>query len=152
MANLSATNPNLAPASNGKARRKIAVDALTILRDRTDGAETATAAETPIALDVEKLGNCAIQINGTTAGTIDGSNLWTLAVTVADNVSMSDPTTVYSIASTPATFDRYIAIDGRMLESIRLAGQDESVYIRVTATKTGTTATGITYGAYIVPC
>ena len=146
---LNAVNPNLAPASSGKARRKIAVDALTILRDRTDGNEGSTATEAAVAVKAEKLGNTAIQINGTCAGTIDGSNNWTLAILAADNVGMTNPTTVYS-AVLPAAFDRYIAIDGRMLESIRLAGEDETTHLAARVTKAGTTSATCEYGAYVV--
>lgn len=149
MPNLSAVNPNLVLPS-GEGREYTMVDYLLLLRDVNDGAETATANETPIAIAAEKLGDCAIVVNHRgTAGTVDGSNYFTLRLEAADNSGFSNPTTIWSKVF-PAAADTYrIDVSGAMLESIRTTGEDASIYIRSGVTKTGTTATSVTYGAYL---
>lgn len=148
---LDATNPNLAPADAGQARRLVAVDAELILRDRTDAAETADAEETAVALNVEKLGRAAIKIDGVCAGTVDGSNFWTLTIEAADNTGFTNATTILTRVL-PAAFDYYEPIDGAQIELLRTAGEDESIYIRAKVAETGTTATSVDYGALITPC
>ena len=147
MAAVSAVNPNLAAADAGT-RRADMVDSLLILRDISDGAETSDVAEAAVALAIEKLTMAAIKIDGSCAGTVDGSNFWTLTINVADNVGMSDPTTIYTQVL-PATFDYYVPIDGHQIELIRTDGQDESMYIQASVAETGTTATSVSYGAYV---
>ena len=68
---------------------------------------------------------------------------------VADNVGFTNPTSVLTQVLTAEEF--YYAIDGYMLETIRTAGEDESLYIRSKLTETGMTATDATYGCYISP-
>lgn len=149
---LDATNPNLMPA-DFKTRRLDALDVLLQLRDITDGAETTDAAETPIALKVEKLGPSALIIKSTgSSGVVDGSNFWTLEVEVADNISFTNPTSVLTQVLGAGAETFYYALDGYMLETIRTAGEDESLYLRSKLTETGTTATDATYGCYVVPC
>ena len=149
---LDATNPNLTPA-NIKTRRLDVLDVLLQLRNINDGAETTDAEETPIELKVEKLGPSAIIINSAgSSGTVDGSNFWTVEVEVADNLGFTNPTSVLTQVLGAGSEEFYYAIDGYMLETIRTAGEDESLYIRSKLTETGTTATDATYGAYIVPC
>lgn len=146
---LSAVNPNLT-AADRTTRRTDVVDALLILRDINDGAETATANETGIAIAAEKLGTSAIIVNlSGTAGTVDGSNYFTLRLEAADNSGFTNPTTIWSKVLPAAADEYYIAVDGYMLETIRTAGEDESIYLRAGVTKTGTTATGVTYGAFL---
>ncbi|NEQ45623.1 MAG: hypothetical protein F6K00_19590 [Leptolyngbya sp. SIOISBB] len=147
MAAVSAVNPNLASA-DAETRRADMLDTLLLLRDIADGAETSDVAETAVALEVEKLSMAAIKIDGSCAGTVDGSNFWTLTINVADNVGMSDPTAIHTQVL-PASFDYYVPIDGKQIEAIRTAGQDESLYIQASIAETGTTATSCTYGAYV---
>ena len=147
----SAVNPNLTN-SGMPTRRADAVDALLILRDINDGAETTNAAETPIMLHVEALGSNAIFINSLgSSGTVDASNYWTVTVEVASDAAFTTPTTVATQALAGGAAEYYIAIDGYMLATIRSEGATESLYIRCGLTETGTTATDVTYGAYLTP-
>lgn len=147
---IDASNPSLAP-SNMAQREYDALDVLLMLRDIQDGAETTTAAETPILFKVEKIKTAAIVINqNAIGGTVDSSNYWTITVTAADNQAMSSPTTLYNSGNlTAAKKQIRVPLEGKAAELMRTAGESESVYIRVTATETGTTAGNLTYGAYI---
>lgn len=149
MANYSAVNPSLANSAQS-AREYATVDNLLVLRDINDGAETATVNETGVALAVEKLGDSKVVINHSgTSGTVDGSNYFTVRIEVADNTGFTNLTSVRSIDLPAAADVYYVELSGAMLESIRTAGEDESIYIRSGVTKTGTTATDVTYGAFV---
>lgn len=146
---VSAVNPNLAAASKAT-RRFDLVDGDLVLRNISDGAETTNAAETAVKFDAEKQGPYALIINSSgSSGTVDGSNFFTVTAEVADNVGFTNPTTVFSTALGDAAEEFYIALDGYMLETIRTAGEDASIYMRTRLTETGTTATDATYGAYL---
>ena len=152
MAAISAVNPGLTKPG-AKTRRLNTLDALTVLRNITDGAETDTAAEAGVQLNVEALKAAAIFINSNGVdGTVDGSNNFTVSIEVADNSGFTNATQVFSQLLPAEAAEYYVAIDGYMLETIRTAGEDESTWIRSTATKAGTTATAVTYGAHLVPC
>lgn len=149
---VSAVNPGLTPASKAT-RRFDMVDGDLVLRNISDGAETTNAVETAISLDAEKQGPYALIINSAGAsGTVDGSNFWTVTVEAADNAGFSNPTTVFSQRFAKAAQEFYVALDGYMLETLRTAGEDPSVFIRSRLTETGTTATDATYGAYLTAC
>jgi len=146
---LSAVNPNLAPAAAGT-RRADMLDTLLLLRDINDGAETTDAVETALTLDVEKLHKAAIVLNSSgSSGTVDGSNYWNVVIEVADNASFTNATQVVDQQLPAGADEFYYPIDGYQLETIRTAGEDESIYIRSKLVETGTTATDATYGAYI---
>lgn len=150
MAAVDASNPSLAP-SNMAQRAYDGIDTLLVLRDIQDGAETTTAAETPISLKVEKLSTATVVINQSAiGGTVDSSNYWTLTITAADTVGMSNPTTLYNSGNlTAAAKTIRVPLEGYAAELMRTSGENESIYIRITATETGTTAGNLTYGAYV---
>lgn len=150
MAAVDATNPSLAPSSIG-GREFDMVDSLLILRAISDGAESGTATETSISLSVEKLGKATVIVQKSAiGGTVDGSNYWAISVLAADNSAMSDPTTLYDTGALSATAEEIrIPLDGLAAEQLRVSGQDESIYLAIKATETGTTAGDITYGAFV---
>ncbi|MEO1208584.1 MAG: hypothetical protein AAFX78_03495 [Cyanobacteria bacterium J06638_20] len=149
MAAVSAVNPNQAAPSTAN-RRADMVDSLLLLRDINDGAETTDAAEAAVNIDLESLSMAAIVINSSgSSGTVDGSNYWDLIIEAADNTGFSNPTTLLTQTLPGTAAEYYLPIDGRQLETFRTAGEDPSIYIRCRLSETGTTATDVTYGAYI---
>lgn len=150
MAAVDATNPNLAPSTIA-GREFDMLDTLLLLRDINDGAETGTATETAIAISVEKLPKCTVVVQkNAIGGTVDSSNYWAISVLAADNSSMTNATTLYDTGALSATAEQIrIPLEGKAAELLRTSGEDESVYLAVKATETGTTAGNITYGAYL---
>lgn len=113
-----------------------------------DQAVTTTATCTGANIDGLYVGSAqyVAVINATaTTGTVDGSNYYTLQLKGSDAVSG----TYYNIGNAitlPATAGQYqIGFTSEQLQDI-LSGID---YFAVTATKVGTTATGVTYTAFI---
>lgn len=123
------------------------VDANLVLRDIADGAEAATAAETGIALDVRAQCSYKVALSISAApGTIDGSNYWDISVEVSDALA-GTYTSVGSYRSKGGAEQIEIPVSGDNIAAL----DADSAFMRVNATKTGTTATSITYGAWVVP-
>ena len=80
-----------------------------------------------------------------TTGTVDGSNYYTLAVEVSDAVG-GTYVQVGNANILPATAGQYQV--GFTAEQLNLLTTDAD-FFRVTATKTGTTATAVTYTAFV---
>ncbi len=123
----------------------IIYDAALVLRDVADGAETATAAETGIALDVLKAGNFKVIFDVTALDATTGNETYVLAVETDANTSFGSAVQVGAV--TVSAVGRYEV----PLSQWQLAKLDSTAAaIRVNATLGGTTPS-ITYGAYIVP-
>ena len=122
-------------------------DANTEIVDIDGVAITATASSTGVNIDGTAIGDKAylalFNVSAAT-GTIDGSNYFTLQLEVSDAVGGT-----YVAVGGPVLVDSTgvfeVAIHS---EEIAKATASADFY-RVTATKTGTTATGITYGCHL---
>lgn len=125
--------------------RRGPVDDLLLLRDIEDGAEAATTAETGVAFNATaQNGYKAVASISSVSGTTDGSNYWTLSVEVSDAIG-GTYTEVGSYQATGADEQVEIPLSGSYVEAL----DADAAWVRVTATKTGTTATDITYGAWL---
>lgn len=124
------------------------IDAALILRDVADGAETATAAETGMALPVQMAGEFKAVLNVTALDGTSGDETYLIAVETDATTAFSSPTEVgrlsLSFASTAGTFE--IPLSGI---AIRQRDPDAAA-IRVKATLGGTTPS-IVYGAWLAP-
>lgn len=113
-----------------------------------DEAVTTTASCTGANIDGLALGsgNFVVVINNSAVtGTVDSSNYYTLQVEVSDAVS-GDYASIGEAIVLPATAGQsQIGFTSEQLERVT-SGAD---YFRVTATKTGSTATGVTYTAFV---
>jgi hypothetical protein len=112
-----------------------------------DEAVTTTASCTGInmvGLNVGTADYRAIIDTSATTGTVDGSNYYTLAVEVSDAVGGTySQVGIVTAAATAGQF--VIGFASEQIEGL-ITGAD---FFRVTVTKVGTTATAITYTAYL---
>lgn len=123
----------------------IIYDAELVLRDIADGAETATAAETGIALDVLKAGDFKVVLDVTALDATTGNETYVLSVETDANTSFGSAVQVGAVTVTAT--GRYEV----PLSQWQLAKLDSgAAAIRVNATLGGTTPS-IAYGAFIVP-
>ena len=113
-----------------------------------DEAVSVTASCTGANIDGLALGSASYVVvvdTTVTTGTVDGSNYYTLQVEVSDAVGG----TYVSIGNglvLPATAGQYqVGFTAEQLEGLTASAD----YFRVTATKTGTTATAVTYTAFV---
>lgn len=88
----------------------------------------------------------AVLNHGATTGTVDGSNYYTLQLEASDAVG-GTYAAIGNPVKLPATAGQFqIGFTSEQLTDAVSAGAD---YFRITATKVGTTATGVTYTAFI---
>ena len=125
--------------------RRGPVDDTLLLRDIADGAEAATASETGVAFNPRAQNTYKAVVSVTSvSGTTDGSNYWTLSVQVSDVVGGTyTEVGSYQVAGTKEQIE--IPLSGSQVENL----DADAAFMRITATKTGTTATDITYGAWL---
>lgn len=145
---ISAVNPNLSPSTIGD-RRFDLLDTDLELRAPGEAAESGTASEAAISLEAEKLAYYkAVIDHAAIGGTVDGSNYWVISIDVSD-----DNATFVTVASQKlaATAGRhYLPLEGdAVAKAMAAAGETEALWIRVTATETGTTAGNLDYTAYL---
>lgn len=145
---ISAVNPNLTPSTIGD-RRFDLLDVDLELRAPGEAAETGTASETAISLKAEKLAYYkAVVDHSAIGGTVDGSNYWTISIEVSDN--NSDFVAVASQQLAAAAGRHYLPLEGDAIaKAMAAAGETEALWVRVTATETGTTAGNLDYTAYL---
>jgi hypothetical protein len=140
MANLSGANPNLNTPEQGPRRHDPIDDLLTI---GTFSNESATDNGTGVSFNAEKVGGYLAVLTHNYAGAASDSNNWTISIQGADNSSYTNAVTLASIRVTSGSAPQkeYLALEGAAARSLRdAAGEDELVYVRAVATKTGTTA------------
>ncbi len=108
----------------------------------------ATATCTPVNIDGCALGTAAYAVvinTSVSTGTVDGSNYYTLQVNVSDAtggtyVALGDAIVL------PATAGQYqVGFTSEQLNGLTA----DADWFSVTATKTGTTATAVTYTAFV---
>ncbi len=116
------------------------------LRDLADGAETSSADEAGVALDVLGAGDFKVIFEVTVLDTADADETYSLVVDVDSLAAFTDaPVEVADITVTaPGTFE--IPLSGDYLSSL----DANAAAIRVGAVLAGTTPS-ITYGAFVVP-
>ena len=121
-------------------------DALGLITE--DEAVTVTATCTPVNIVGLNIGTAeyvAVIDTGVTTGTVDGSNYYSLQVKVSDLAGG----TYYNVGEAkvlPATAGQYqIGFTSEQIEGL-ITGAD---WFEVVATKVGTTATAVTYTAFI---
>ncbi len=124
-----------------------------VLRKASDGAETTSAAEAPVLLDVidatdyadRQLGSIAVavMINVTDMDTADGDETYTIALEVASDSVFTTPTKVAELA-VPTTGKYYLVVNIPTVEALNSSFK----YIRTNLTVAGTTPS-ITYAANI---
>ncbi len=116
-----------------------------IVEDEVVGA---TASCTGANIDGLALGNAsyvAVINTSVTTGTVDGANYYSLQLEVSDALA-GTYVAVGELKVLPATAGQYqIGFTSEQLEGLT-SGAD---YFRVTATKEGTTATAVTYTAFV---
>jgi len=116
-----------------------------IVEDEVVGA---TASCTGANIDGLALGSAsyvAVLNASATTGTVDGSNYYTLIVEVSDSVA-GTYVQVGETITLPATAAQYqIGLTAEQIERATASAD----YFRITATKVGTTATAVTYTAFV---
>lgn len=121
-------------------------DALGLIAE--DEAVSVTASCTGVNIVGTNLGDASYAVKliaSATTGTVDGSNYYTLQVEVSDAVA-GTYVGVGEAITLPATAGTYEI--GLTAAQINHATADAD-YFRVTATKVGTTATAVTYTAFV---
>lgn len=122
------------------------IDELGLLAE--DLAVTATASSTPVKIEGLNVGVnqfVAEIINSAVTGTVDGSNYYTATLNVS-NLTGGTYSQVGNAIVLPATAGRHeIAFTSEQIEGL-IAG---AKWFKVTVTKTGTTATGVTVSSFI---
>ena len=79
---------------------------------------------------------------------MDASNYWTISIEVSDN--NSDFVAVASQQLAAAAGRHYLPLEGDAIaKAMAAAGETEALWVRVTATETGTTAGNLDYTAYL---
>lgn len=110
-------------------------------------AVTTTASVTGIEIAGLNIGSAAyhavVNIESVT-GTFDGSNNYTVALEVSDLVG-GTYVQVGNVATVLATGQHEIGFTSEQIESLVAGGK----FFRCTVTKVGTTATGVTYTAFL---
>lgn len=122
-------------------------DANTEIVDIDGVTPTATTSTTGVNIDGVAIGDktyLALLNVSAAAGTIDGSNYWTLALQVSDAVG-GTYVTVGNVITVLATGVYEIAVHSEQINNA-VANAD---FFRVTATLVGTTATSVTYGCHL---
>ncbi len=108
----------------------------------------ATATCTPVEIKGLNLGSAAyhVKVNTTAStGTVDGSNYYSIGVFTSD-LTGGTYTQIGQTVDLPATAGTYeFGFTSEQIEAY-ITGAD---FFKVTATKTGTTATAVTYTAFI---
>lgn len=113
-----------------------------------DEAVTVTASCTGAGIDGLNIGSAsyvAVINNGVVTGTVDAGNYYSLQVEVSDAVG-GTYVPVGEVIVLPATAGQHqIGFTSEQIEGL-VTGAD---FFRVTATKVGTTATAVTYTAFV---
>jgi len=113
-----------------------------------DEAVTATASSTGaniVGLNIGSDSLVAVINAGATTGTVDGSNYYSLQVEVSDALA-GTYVALGNAVVLPATAGQYqVGFTSEQLEGLVTGGD----YFRVTATQVGTTATAVTYTAFL---
>jgi hypothetical protein len=107
-------------------------------------ATTSTTGLNIVGLNVGEKSYSAIFNVSAIAGTVDGSNNWTLQLEVSDLVGGTYHA-VGNAVEVLASGDYTISFNSEQIEH-EITGAD---FFRVTATKVGTTSTSVTYGCYL---
>lgn len=116
-------------------------DSALVLRSIADTAETATAAESAVALDADKFGNFAAVIHVTA---ITGNAVFSIEADTASG--FSSPVAVATLPAVTATGTYEIPLSGRLIEQ----HEPGATHLRIKATLSGTTPS-VSYGSYLAP-
>lgn len=109
------------------------------------GATASSTGANIVGLNVGSASYVAVVNASATTGTVDGSNYYSIQVEASDAVG-GTYVAVGNALVLPAVAGEYqVGFTSEQLEGL-VAGAD---YFRVTATKTGTTATAVTYTAFV---
>jgi len=125
-------------------------DALTVLRDIDDGAETATADETGILFPVRFSGLFEVVINITAIDAASGNETYVLVVDVDSLAAFSDA----PVEVARKTVDKATAMPAEVripLASDDIARLDSNAAAIRVGLEAGGTTPSITYGAWIAP-
>lgn len=134
-------------------------DAVT-LRDITDGAETSTALETPVSLNlldaaywqenVLPWNTLMVVIHITACDDGDGDETYSITLEVDDVAALNDTPTVVATLAVPrgTTGVFYVPIDARTIEGLVSDWSGNEAYLGIRATLGGMSPS-ITYGAWI---
>lgn len=135
------------------------VDASVTLRDIADGAETATATETSVSLNLLDAaywhnndvpnGMMAVAVHITAAVDTDATETYVLDLVVEDDVALGSPTPVASL-TVPSGTTGFVTmlVDSRTIEALHTTFASTDLWMGIRATLAGT-APSITYGAWI---
>lgn len=116
------------------------------LRNVADGAETATAAETGLALPVRQAGNFKAVFDVTALDTASGNETYVVSVETDSVAAFTDSPVKIGEVAMAATGAYELPLSSRQIETL----DPNAAAIRCKATLGGTTPS-ITYGAFLVP-
>ena len=120
-------------------------DALLLLRDINDGAETATATEAAVDFVAADHGDFKVIVSVTALDTVNTDETYNLAIEVDADSDFSTPVAVGTLAFS-ATGVYEIPLSKAQVENLESGG----IKMRTKMTIGGTTPS-ITYGAYLTP-
>ncbi|MBT8411472.1 MAG: hypothetical protein KJP02_06730 [Octadecabacter sp.] len=136
------------------------VDDSVTLRDIADGAETSTALETPINLNlldaaywqenVVPYNTLVVPVHITACDSADGDETYSITLEVDDTTDLSDTPTVVATLAIPrgTTGVFYMYVDARTIEGLVSDWSGNIAYLGIRATLGGTSPS-ITYGAWL---
>ena len=113
-----------------------------------DEAVSVTASCTGVNIVGQNVGSASYVVvlnNSAVTGTVDGSNYYTLQVEVSDAIGGTYSGVGKAIVLPATAGQSQIGFTSEQIERL-ISGAD---YFRVTATKVGTTATAVTYTAFV---
>ena len=122
------------------------LDVFLELRDGSDAAETASADEAGVALDVRKAGNFNVVFDVSAADFADLNETYTLVVDVDSLAAFTDSPVEVGSVSVTATGTYEVPLSADYIESL----DANAAAIRVGVVIAGTTPS-INYSAYVVP-
>lgn len=122
------------------------MDAALMLRDKTDGAEGATATEAPICVDMVAAGDFRVVFHVSALDRTDGNETYVLSVEVAGLADFSDGITIGTLPPIGVVGVYELPLSGEMVRQ----HHPSAAYARCKATLGGTTPSLI-YGCYLAP-
>ncbi len=121
-------------------------DAALLLRDIDDGAETATVAETGIALDVRHASTIQATFDVTALDTSSGNEAYALSLETDSLAAFSDSPVQVAAVSVSATGRYVLTASSELIAKL----DPNAAAIRCKLTASGTTPS-ITYGCFLSP-
>ena len=116
-----------------------------IVEDEVVGATASCTGVNIVGQNIGSANYAVVLNNSVVTGTVDGSNYYSLQVEVSDTIAGTYVPLGESILLPATAGQSQIGFTSEQLERLT-TGAD---FFRVTATKTGTTATAVTYTAFV---